>query len=101
MNRREKLESMLVAEPDDVFLHYALATELLKTKEYAEAEAKFAQIHAQFPDYVAAWFRHAQAAAEQGRVGEARSIGEQGLAAAKRMGDQHAAGEIVGFLELL
>ncbi len=101
MSRRETLESMLAADPDDVFLHYALATELLKAGELAQADAKFAQIHAQFPDYVAAWFRHAQATAEQGRTAEARCLGEQGLAAARRVGDQHAAGEIAGFLELL
>ncbi|OYW20865.1 MAG: hypothetical protein B7Z55_06630 [Planctomycetales bacterium 12-60-4] len=101
MSRREKLESMLVAEPDDVFLHYALATELLKQGEATLAEEKFAQIHAQFPDYVPAWFRHAQAAQEQGRTDDARTIGEQGLATARRVGDHHAAGEIAGFLDLL
>ena len=101
MSRREKLETMLKDDPTDVFLHYALATELLKVGELAAAESRFQQIHTQFPDYVPAWFRHAQAAAEQGAVEQARSLGQQGLEVARRVGDMHAAGEIAGFLELL
>ncbi len=101
MSRRQKLEAMLADEPQDVFLHYALANELLKEQEVPAAMERFEQIHQEFPDYVPAWFRHAQAAAEQGDTETARAIGEQGLATAKRTGDFHAAGEIAGFLELL
>ncbi|MBI1346574.1 hypothetical protein GC163_09830 [bacterium] len=99
--RRVKIEALLADDPGDVFLHYALATELLKEKEFATADSKFAQIHTEFPDYVPAWFQHAQALAEQARTNEARQIGELGLATARRVGDTHAAGEIAGFLELL
>lgn len=101
MTRREKLETMLATEPDDVFLHYALATELLKEQDKAAAYDRFEQIHTQFPDYVAAWFRHAQAVAEEGETEQARSLATQGLEVARRVGDQHAAGELAGFLELL
>ncbi len=101
MSRREKLESMLSDEPGDVFLHYALATELLKLGEVAAAETRFQSIHENFPDYVPAWFRHAQAAAEQDRVDDARALAQTGLTVARRVGDDHAAGELAGFLELL
>lgn len=100
-SRRERLEALLIDDPGDVFLHYALATEWLKEGNITAAEAKFQGLHTDFPDYVPAWFQHAQALAEQGRTDEARTIAEQGLATARRVGDTHAAGEIAGFLELL
>jgi len=101
LSRRERLEAMLADDPGDVFLHYALATEWLKEGDFATAEVRFQNLHVDFPDYVPAWFQHAQALAEQGRLDEARLIGEQGLITARRVGDTHAAGEIAGFLELL
>lgn len=100
-SRRERLQAMLIDDPGDVFLHYALATEYLKEGDVSAAEEKFTELHENFPDYVPAWFQHAQALAEQGRTDEARRTAEQGLATAKRVGDTHAAGEITGFLELL
>lgn len=101
MSRRAALEKMLADDPSDVFLHYGLANELVKAGEYAAAWERFESIHRDFPDYVPAWFRHAQALAESGETDAARTIGQQGLAVAERVGDFHAAGEIRGFLELL
>ncbi len=101
MSRRATLEKMLIEEPHDVFLHYALANEFVKTAEYEAAWERFGFLHRDFPDYVPAWFRHAQALAEADLVEEAKTIGQQGLTVAERVGDMHAAGEIRGFLEML
>ena len=101
MSRREQLEAMLADEPGDVFLHYALACELVKLGDVTTGLSRFDAIHTQSPDYVPAWFRHAQVLAEQGRLDAARTIGEQGLETARRVGDAHAAGEIAEFLNLL
>lgn len=101
MSRLEKLEKMLADEPDDVFLHYALATEWLKLGDWAASDTRFRLIHERFPDYVPAWFRHAQAAAEQGDIATARELAITGLATAQRVDDQHAAGELAEFLESL
>lgn len=101
MSRRAKLEQLLAADPGDVFLHYGLACELLKETDPEPADSRFRHIHTVFPDYVAAWFRHAQWKAELGETEEARQLAEQGLAVARRVGDHHAAGELAGFLELL
>ncbi len=101
MSRRAALEQMLQEDPQDVFLHYGLANELAKLGEVAAALDRFTQIHEQFPDYVPAWFRHAQVLAEQGDTAEARRIGVMGVEVADRVGDFHAAGELRGFLELL
>jgi predicted Zn-dependent protease len=101
MSRRAKLESLLAVDPDDVFLHYALATELIKEGDAMAADARFTLVHQRYPDYVAAWFRHAQWAHELGKLDEARTLATTGLEAARRVGDHHAAGELMGFLELL
>jgi predicted Zn-dependent protease len=101
VSRIEKLLGLLEADPQDVFLHYALATEWVKAGDTPAANERFAMLHTQFPDYVPAWFRHAQWAAETGETDEARRLAEIGLATAKRVGDHHAAGELAGFLELL
>lgn len=101
MSRLEKLEKMLADEPDDVFLHYALATEYLKFHDASAAEERFQILHSRFPDYVPAWFRHAQAAAEQGDPAQARVLATTGLETARRVGDAHAAGELIEFLAAL
>lgn len=101
MSRRDQLEAMLAAEPEDVFLHYALACELVKLGETVAGLARFETLHERFPDYVPAWFRHAQVLAESGDGASAKSIGERGLETARRVGDAHAAREIAEFLAML
>jgi hypothetical protein len=101
VSRREQLEAMLAAEPDDVFLHYALACELVKVGDTAVGLSRFDALHERFPDYVPGWFRHAQVLAESGDAAQARAVGERGLETARRVGDAHAAGEIAEFLALL
>jgi thioredoxin-like negative regulator of GroEL len=101
MPRKEQLEALLAEDPHDVFLHYALACELIKQGDCEAGFARFATIHDAFPDYVPAWFRHAQLLSEHGETDEAKAVGRQALQTAVRTGDQHAAGEIQGFLNLL
>jgi predicted Zn-dependent protease len=101
MTRREKLEEMLKANPGDVFLHYARACELAGEGLHHDAWQAFTRLHEQFPDYVPGWFKHAQLAYEADRVDEARRLAETGLETARRVGDQHAAGELQQFLDLL
>ncbi|HUQ73042.1 MAG TPA: hypothetical protein VM165_26165 [Planctomycetaceae bacterium] len=101
MTRRQQLEAMLAEEPDDVFLLYGLACEEIKAGDQTAGLSRFDDIHTRFPDYVPAWFRHAQFLAELGETDSAKQIGQTGLETARRVGDLHAAGELTGFLELL
>jgi hypothetical protein len=101
MTRLQQLEAMLSEEPDDVFLLYGLACEEIKQGAQAAGLSRFDDIHSRFPDYVPAWFRHAQILAELGETDAAKQIGQTGLETARRVGDLHAAGELAGFLELL
>jgi hypothetical protein len=93
-SRREKLEEMLAENPGDDFLEYGLAVEYLNEGELGAGLARLRGIIDRSPDYCAAYFRAGQALAADERWSEARTLLEQGIAAAERVGDLHAAGEM-------
>ena len=101
MSRREQLEEMLATEPDDSFLHYALALELTKGTERPAGLQRLAEMNARFPDHVPAYFRRGQLLAEDGDSAAAREVLKQGVLAARRTGDDHAAAEMQELLESL
>lgn len=101
MPSRKQLEQLLEAEPDDLFLRYALAKTLVSEGELESALVQFGRVLDQNADYVPAYFQMGQALADGGRTEEARGIVERGIEVARRVGDTHALGEMTGFLELL
>ena len=101
MTRRQQLEEMLRADPDDVFLHYALAMDLAAAGETAAALARLDGVIARDPDYVAAYFQQGQILAREGETEAAAGVLRRGIETAHRTGDTHAAGEMEGFLEAI
>ena len=101
MPRREQLEELLKADPDDVFLHYALAMACAAEGDTAAGLERLQAVIDRDPDYVAAYFQKGKLLAEQGETAEARSVVQRGIAAARRVGDRHAESEMIGFLDLL
>src|SRR3954451_23208531 len=99
--RREKIEAMLADDPADTFLRYSLAMELDKDDRHDESLAKFAELTADVPPYVPAFFMSAQQLARLGRNEEAGAVLANGIAAANQQGDLHAAGEMNEFLASL
>lgn len=100
MSRRIKLEEMLAAEPDDAFLNYALALELAKEDQDAALQ-RLADMNVRFPDHVPAYFRRGQILAESGDFVGAREVLSNGIRAAQRTGDDHAAAEMQELLTSL
>jgi tetratricopeptide (TPR) repeat protein len=100
-SRREKIEAMLVDEPRDSFLRYALAMEFDKEGRQDESLQLFAGLMRDEPPYVAAFFMAAQQLTRLDRVAEARTALRDGIEAARRLGDAHAAGEMSEFLTSL
>jgi tetratricopeptide (TPR) repeat protein len=98
MSRREKIEAMLADDPSDVFLRYSLAMELDKEGDHDASLAKFAELRANDPPYVPAFFMSAQQLVRLGRLDEARSVLQVGIDDASKQGDHHAAGEMTEFL---
>jgi len=101
MSRRSRLEEMLRADPNDTFLHYALALEELSEGHPAAARQRLEDVLQRDPKYVAAYFQLGQLLAETGETDEARSVIERGVTAARDTGDAHAESEMTGFLETL
>lgn len=101
MPTRKQLEDLLQTDPDDVFLHYAVAKACISEGDLAAGLERFDEVLRRDPDYVPAYFQKGQALAEDDQADAARAVIEQGIAVARRVDDQHALQEMTGFLEML
>ncbi|MHB1424232.1 MAG: tetratricopeptide repeat protein [Gemmataceae bacterium] len=98
-SRKQQIEEMLAEDPHDPFLLYGLAMEHVSAGQDEEAVRCFRQLLETAPDYVPGYMQAGRTLARLNRVEEAREIFQAGIAAAQQKGDQHAAEEMVGFLE--
>ena len=101
MSRLDKIQQMLKADPNDVFLNFSLAMEYVKENRHAEAVAQFERVTQLDPNHVAAYMQRASVLVILKRTDDARQALEQGIAAAKRVGDTHAAEKMTQALTLL
>jgi uncharacterized protein HemY len=99
--RRQRIEDMLADDPNDPFLRYGLAMDYAGAGEYEAAANCFRGLLERSPDYVAAYLHAAKVLQQMGREDEAREVARRGVAAARRAGDEHAAGELEFFLDAL
>ena len=99
--RREKIEQLLSADPEDTFLRYSLALELRKEGRHEESVGRLRELTTLEPPYVPAFFMAAQQLAELDQVDEARGALRDGIAAADVQGNAHAATEMREFLAAL
>ena len=101
MPSREQLEQLLGDDPTDVFLIYAVAMACASEGNVDEAIEKLSELVDGQPDYVPAWFQRGQLLAGVNREEEAREVLVEGIDVARRVGDSHAEGEMIEFLESL
>ncbi|MDX1962992.1 MAG: hypothetical protein SFX18_07555 [Pirellulales bacterium] len=101
MSRREQIESMLAADPQDQFLRYALAMEFDKESRHEESLALLAGLQADPVPHVPAYFMAAQQLVRLDRLAEARTLLRSGISLADQVGNTHAAGEMREFLTSL
>ncbi len=99
--RLAQLQQMLAAEPADVFLQYAMGMEHMRLQDWPAALTTFGGLLQQDPNYVAAYFMSGRALVQKGDVPAARAMLTRGIEVARRVGDDHAAGEMQGFLDEL
>ena len=95
------LQEFLSENPEDAFARYGLALEYAKTGQVDTAMAEFKTLLARNPDYTAAYQMAAQTLMSAERFDEARKYLEDGIACARRGGNQHAASEMQGMLDTL
>jgi uncharacterized protein HemY len=99
--RRQQIQEMLAEDPNDPFLRYALAMDYTGAREFEAAAGCFRELIGASPGYVAAYLQAAKVLQEVGQDDEARQVSRAGVAAARRAGDEHAAGELEVFLDAL
>jgi predicted Zn-dependent protease len=96
--RKQQLEEMLKEEPNDPFLCYGLAMELVGEGEDEEAVRRFQELLEVAPEYVPGYLQAGQALVRLGRYKEARTLFSRGITTARKQADEHAAQEMEGFL---
>jgi Tfp pilus assembly protein PilF len=101
MDRIAALKQVLAENPNDAFARYGLAMEYSKAGDAAAALAEFQNVIQHNPDYVAAYQMAGQMLTTAGRTEEARKMFEDGIACARRIGNQHAASEMQGMIDLI
>ncbi len=85
--------------PGDPFARYSLAMALRSAGQAEEAVREFAELRARAPDYVPMYLMLGQALETLGRDAEAAAAYQDGIAAATRKSDGHAASELSQALE--
>src|SRR5438552_18146145 len=98
-SRKEQIEEMLLESPDDPFLLYGLAMENVSAGDDETALRTFSRLVQLDRDYVPAYHQAGQLLARRDRTDEAKTMFQQGIEAARRTGNEHALGEMQGFLD--
>lgn len=92
--RKEMIYDMLVKEPNDVFLNYALAMEHLSAEEYKEAELQFTKVLSINPTYLPCFYQLGQVNEKLGNNDVALTYYKQGVEFAKSQNNNKALGEL-------
>ena len=92
--RKELIFDMLVKEPNDVFLNYALAMEHLSAEEFKEAEAQLRKVLNIKTDYLPCYYQLGQVNEKLNNIDLALSYYKQGVEIAKSQNNTKALGEL-------
>ena len=95
------LTEVLNQNPNDAFARYGLAMEYSKLGDVEHALEEFRSLLASHPDYTAGYFMAAQTLVTADRTDEAKRMLVDGIAAARRTGNQHAQSEMTAMLDEL
>jgi predicted Zn-dependent protease len=98
MDRTRALEEILAQDPNNVLARYGLAMEYANSGQTDRALEEFRALLSSNPNYPAAYFMSAQTLVKANRLEEARKMLVDGIAAAERNRDSHAASEMQGML---
>lgn len=96
--RLGKLLAMLEKSPDDAFCLYGVAQEHAKAGRHGEALAWFDRAIMADGDSAYAYYHKARSQQALDQDTAAAATLREGLKAARRSGDSHAASELTGFL---
>lgn len=94
MERIDKIKAMLDVTPKDSFLQHALALEYIKLENDADARKLFEEILEREPGYVGSYYHLAKLLERVGETDNAIKVYERGMEETKKIGDNHAFGEL-------
>lgn len=93
--RKKHIQEMLQESPNDSFLHFALAKEFEKEKDYDQAISEYEWIVSNDPEYVGVYYHLAHAAIEiEKEESYIIKIFEDGISVADNQRDLHAKAEL-------
>ncbi|MDO8996604.1 MAG: hypothetical protein Q7U77_08250 [Sediminibacterium sp.] len=94
MNRIDRIQEMLAANPKDLFLRHALALEWIKIGNEVDAKDLFEAILTEDPTYIGSYYHLAKLLERIGERDAAIQWYEKGMEAAKTAKDQHSYNEL-------
>jgi Tfp pilus assembly protein PilF len=101
VERIDKIKTMLAENPADSFLQHALALEYIKLGDDEKARRLFEELLNREPGYVGSYYHLAKLLERNEQTDEAIKVYEKGMEEAKKVGDNHALGELRGAWEEL
>lgn len=100
-SRLDKLRAFLEENPQEPFLHYAIASELLKQGDDKGALAGFEGVLRDFPDYVGTYYHLGKLHEQLGDFDKAALTYQQGMQVAQKAGDRNTLNELRAALALI
>jgi tetratricopeptide (TPR) repeat protein len=91
--RLTELQNMLLAEPGDAFLRYAIALELAKAGQLQQAIAETIQLIHEQPDYLGAYYQLGKWLEQNNQSDKALDIYRRGVAIAEKQNKKKALAE--------
>jgi cytochrome c-type biogenesis protein CcmH/NrfG len=95
------LKDILAQQPGDAFARYGLAMAYAAEGDSTTAVAEFDQLLREHPDYTPGYFMAAQTLVKAGNAHTAKLRLIEGIASARKSGNQHALSEMQQLLEEL
>ena len=100
-DRIESIRTLLAKDPDDVFLTYSLAMELVAAEQHDDALKTFARCVELDAGYLAAFVEAGKCARAAGRPDEAKTHFQRALELAESAGETHTVDAVRQQLETL
>jgi Tfp pilus assembly protein PilF len=100
-DRMQKLAAMLEKDASDPFLLFAMGMEHKKLRQTQQAVEWFRKTLAKDPGYSVAYHQAALAYEDAGEIEQAKQLYREGIAVARKKGDDHAAGEMEAALSMI
>lgn len=99
--RLEQLRALLVEEPGDLFVRYAIALELKREGDFEQAISDLEGLLVEEPKHIASYYQLASLLADLGKRTEAMEVCQAGSLQCLVTGDRKARSELLALKEAL